>query len=557
MFQLMGCNGKPISGTDETYSGYIVDVVGNRIFKGEICVKDGKIVSVREKDNVENCYIAPGLVDAHLHIESSMLTPVEFAREAVKHGTVTTVSDPHEIANVLGMEGVQFMIENGEKTPFKFCFGAPSCVPATTFETSGAVLDIAEVAQLLAMPQIGYLSEMMNYPGVIYNDPVVLQKIATAKQSGKSVDGHAPGLTGSDLQKYIAAGISTDHESFMLEEAREKLEMGMKILIRESSAAKNFNTLHPLIAAYPNDIMFCCDDLHPDDLVKGHINLLVKRALSYGYDLLPVLRACTFNPVKHYNLSAGLLQEGDPADFIIFDNPTQFNIQKVFINGNLVAENGVSHLEPVPETALNNFNANKITAADIELQPLTNYIKVIDIVPDEIVTRQSIHPVYVVNGKVESNVKNDILKIVMLNRYQTAKPAVAFIRNSGLKSGAIASSVVHDSHNIICIGTNDADIVLAINALIDTKGGISASLNGAVSVMPLPYGGLMDNRDASTLASAYQQLDAKAKEMGSTLRSPYMTLSFMGLLVIPELKLSDKGLFDGVKFELTNLFVES
>ena len=538
------------------YNGYIVDVVGNRIFKGEITVADGKIVAIREKDNVADCYITPGLVDAHIHIESSMLTPSAFAREAVRHGTVAVVSDPHEIANVLGMNGVQFMIENGKKVLFKFCFGAPSCVPATIFETAGANLNSQEVATLLAMNEIGYLSEVMNYPGVIYNDPTVIQKIAAAKQLGKPIDGHAPGLTGADLQKYVAAGISTDHECFTLNEATEKLNTGMKILIREGSAAKNFNTLHALIKSNPDHVMFCSDDLHPDDLVKGHINLLVKKALDMGYDLLSVLRCCSYNPVKHYNLSVGLLQKGDPADFIIFDNPQQFNIQKVVINGVLVSEEGESYIEPVRETPLNNFNAGKISLFDIEVPALTNRIRVIDIVPNELITKKVILKANVVNGKTESDVANDVLKIVSLNRYQPAKPAVTFIRNMGLKSGAIASSVVHDSHNIICVGANDADMVAAINALIESKGGISASKNGVTTVMPLPYGGLMDNREASEMAQNYIQLDAQAKEMGSSLRSPYMTLSFMGLLVIPELKLSDMGLFDGAKFEFTDLFVE-
>ena len=551
IFLIIECKKPDVFSQVEKYSGHIIDVVGNRIFKGEISVLDGKIISIVKKDKVDDCYIAPGLVDAHVHIESSMLTPSAFAREAVRHGTVAVVSDPHEIANVLGMNGVQFMIENGKKVSFKFYFGAPSCVPATAFETAGANLDSQDVASLLAMNEIGYLSEMMNYPGVIYDDPAVLQKIAAAKQLGKPIDGHAPGLTGADLQKYVAAGITTDHECFMLSEATEKLNLGMKIIIREGSAVKNFGALHTLIKSHPKDVMLCTDDLHPDDLVKGHINLLVKRALDMGYDLLSVLRCCSYNPVKHYKLQVGLLQKGDPADFIIFDNPQQFDIQKVFINGELVSEEGASYIEPVRETPLNNFNAGKISLSDIEIPALTNRIRVIDIVPDEVITKQVILTANVVNGKAESDVAGDVLKIVAINRYQSAKPAVAFIRNMGLKSGAIASSVAHDSHNIICVGANDADMVAAVNALIESKGGISASRNGVTTVMPLPYGGLMDNREASEMAQDYIRLDAQAKEMGSSLRSPYMTLSFMGLLVIPELKLSDKGLFDGVKFGFT------
>ena len=539
----------------QSFSGHLVDVVGNRIFKGEIGVLNGIITSVREKEEVEERYIAPGLVDAHVHIESSMLTPVAFARQAVLHGTVAAVSDPHEIANVLGITGVRFMIENGQKTAFKFCFGAPSCVPATPYETSGATLDEHDVAQLLAMPEIGFLSEMMNYPGVIHNDPAVLQKISSAKQLGKPIDGHAPQLRGSQLQKYVAAGISTDHECSTLEEAYEKIALGMKILIREGSAAKNFEALKPLIKSHPNNIMLCSDDIHPNDLVKGHINLLVKRALKSGADLVTALRICTCNPVRHYNLRAGLLQVGDAADFITFDNPEQFTIQEVYINGALVAECGKSYVEPVKERPLNLFTTHKLTVADIEVLAQTRHIRVIDVIENELITKLSVLPAFVVNGKVESDLSRDVLKMVHLNRYQNAKPAIAFVRNFGIKSGAIASSVVHDSHNILCVGVEDADIVAAINALIATKGGISATCQGVTDVVPLPFGGIMDNRDAHSMARDYERINAKAKEMGATCCNPFMTLSFMGLPVIPELKLSDKGLFDGVKFAFTPLFI--
>ena len=540
---------------NETYSGNIVDLVKNRIFKGEIRVQDGRIAKITEKDNVPDQYIAPGLVDAHVHIESSMLLPSEFSREAVKHGTVAVVSDPHEIANVLGMQGVQFMIDNSKKVLFKFSFGAPSSVPVTEFETSGAMIGAKEVGQLLANSDIGYLSEMANYPGVINDDQQVHQKISAAIKAGKPIDGHVPGIKGKDLEKYIKAGILTDHECFSLDEALEKLSLGMKILIREGSAAKNFDTLHSLIKTHPADLMFCSDDLHPDDLVKGHINLFVKRAMKKGYDLLSVLRICSYNPIKHYKLPVGLLQEGDPADFIIFNNPKQFDIKQVVINGIAVAENGKSLIDSVNEKPINVFEAGKISSADIELQALSKNIRVIDIIPGELITGQSQVPANIMEGKVLSDIKNDVLKLVMLNRYKPAKPSIAFIRGSGLKKGAIASSVVHDSHNIIAMGVDDRDIVDAINAVIDARGGISASSNGNTSTLPLPFAGLMDNRPAAEMALEYKRLDAKAKEMGSTLKAPFMTLSFMGLLVIPELKLSDMGLFDVQKFEFTNLFV--
>ena len=538
------------------YSGKIVDLIGNQIFKGEITVTEGRISSIIEKENVDDCYIAPGLVDAHVHIESSMLTPSEFAREAVKHGTVAVVSDPHEIGNVLGIDGIRFMIDNSKKVPLKFNFGAPSCVPVTNFETSGAALGVNEVNKLLALAEIGHLAEVANYPGVINDDPEVYKKIALAKQAGKPIDGHAPGVSGTDLEKYISAGISTDHECFTLEEAIEKIRLGMKILIREGSAAKNFDTLHSLLQSHPDKVMFCSDDIHPDDLIKGHINILVRRALDKGHDLLPVLKACSYNPIKHYKLEAGLLQTGDCADFIIFNNPGQFEIQQVYINGIKVSDHGVSLINSAKETPLNNFKAKKISTADIEVLPLSSYMRVIDIIPGELITGQSIQKVKLSEGKVISDTENDILKIVMLNRYKTAKPSIAFIKNSGIKKGSIASSIVHDSHNIISLGVSDLDITEAINAVIDAGGGISASRDGNTLVLPLPFGGLMDNRSAEEIALDYAKLEAEARAMGSSLKAPFMTLAFMGLLVIPELKLSDMGLFDGQKFNFVDLFTE-
>ncbi len=540
----------------QTYSGNIIDVIAQRIFKGEITVENGKITSVIEKEDVSNCYIAPGLIDAHIHIESSMLIPSDFAREAVKHGTVATVSDPHEIANVLGIEGVKFMIQNAQKTPFKFFFGAPSCVPATGFETSGGIIGIQETKELLAMPEISYLSEMMNYPGVVYNDPIVMQKIALAKQYGKPIDGHAPALSGDNLQKYASAGISTDHECMTLDEALEKIALGMTIQIREGSAAKNFDSLFPLIKQYPDKVMFCSDDKHPQDLLQGHINLLIRRALQKGCDLLTILRACTYNPVKHYHLKVGLLQQGDDADFIIFDNPQDFNIQKTFIKGELIGENGKSYIPFINEKPVNNFNTQKICPEDLAVRAETAKIKVIEIIPGELMTHAGTYPAKIKDNKVVSDLENDILKMMVLNRYQTAKPAIAFIKNIGLKQGAFASTIAHDCHNIICVGTNDDDMVSAVNALIDCKGGISVSLQNKAEILPLPFAGLMANEDAYTLAKQYQQLEAQVKNMGSVLQSPFMTLSFMALLVIPQLKLSDKGLFDGAAFTYTSLFVK-
>jgi len=535
-------------------SGHIIDVVTGRIFDGTVFAENGKIRRVEEKTNVPDQYIMPGLIDAHIHIESSMLVPSEFARIAVTHGTVATVSDPHEIANVLGIPGIMFMIENGKSTPFKFYFGASSCVPATGFESSGATLGPQEVRKLLEIPEIHYLSEMMNYPGVISQDPEVMEKINIAHELGKPVDGHAPGLMGEDIRKYTAAGISTDHECYMIEEAREKVALGMKILIREGSAAKNFNELIPLLGEHPEMVMFCSDDRHPDDLVKEHINCHVKRALNQGYNPINVLRAASLNPVKHYNLDAGLLQPGDPADLIVVDNLQEFNILKTFINGEKVAENGKSLLNSIKTSPINNFKAKRIKPQAFKLQASGDHIRVIEAIDGQLITG-SLESKALLNGDfVESNIKDDILKIAVINRYDPAIPAIGFIKGFGLKEGAIASSVAHDSHNIIVTGTTDEAMAEAANLLVEHKGGIAAVGKDFRHVLPLPVAGLMSDKNGYQVARDYEMADNMAKKLGSELHAPYMTLSFMALLVIPKLKLSDKGLFDAKNFCFTKIF---
>jgi len=538
-------------------SGNIVDVVKERVYQGTIFIENGKIVNVTEEETQSDQYILPGLIDAHIHVESSMLTPTEFARIAVVHGTVATVSDPHEIANVLGINGVKFMIENGKQVPFKFYFGAPSCVPATTFESSGANLGPEDMEQLLKMDEIHYLSEMMNFPGVIYGDKEVAAKLNVAKKHNKPVDGHAPGLTGQDIKKYIQSGITTDHECFTIEEALEKISYGMKVQIREGSAAKNFDTLIPLINSHPDKIMLCSDDKHPDDLVEGHINLVIKKAIALGYDPIKVLRVCTYNPINHYSLNVGLLQKGDPADFILIDNFEDFNIKQTYIDGKLVAENGKSLLMSAPTSTPNIFYANPVTEKDLEVKVEGESIQVMKALDGQLITPKLIQKAKIENGLVTSDVENDILKMVVLNRYKKADPAIGFVNGFGLKKGAIASTVAHDSHNIIAVGTNDKEIVQAINLLIETKGGISLIDGDFQLHLPLPVAGIMSNDDGYKIAEIYKQLNQSVKNLGSTLHAPYMTLSFMALLVIPELKLSDKGLFDGTKFEFTSLFADN
>jgi adenine deaminase len=537
-----------------TLSGHIVDVVGKRIFKGTLKIVNGKIASVREGPVTEDQYILPGLVDAHIHVESSMLIPSEFARLAVVHGTVCTVSDPHEIANVLGIPGIQFMIRNGKKAPFKFSFGAPSCVPATPFETTGASLGEKEIKELLQMPEIGYLSEMMNCPGVLFEDKLVMKKLELARLAGKPVDGHAPGMTGADAEKYIKAGITTDHECYTIEEAREKIGFGMKILIREGSAAKNFEALCPLIDEYPDKVMLCSDDKHPNDLESGHINLIVKRALKKGYDFMNVLRSCTYNPVHHYQLPVGLLQPGDPADFILVNDLTDFRVLGTYINGEKVAENGKSLVHSTTEEPLNRFEAGPVQSGEFQIRAEGSRIKVIQAIDGQLITEEWITEPEIAGGYVMPDPSRDILKIVVKNRYAQAPVSVGFISGFGLREGALASCVAHDSHNIVAVGADDESIAAAINLIVKAKGGISLVDGSTELLLPLPFAGIMSGDDGYLVAEKYSRIDKKARDIGSKLSAPYMTLSFMALLVIPDLKLSDQGLFDGKRFAFTGIF---
>ncbi|MFT5164919.1 MAG: adenine deaminase [Saprospiraceae bacterium] len=536
--------------------GNIVDIENRNIYFGELLVINGKIQSIEAKAGESDQFILPGFVDAHVHIESSMLVPSEFARLAVRHGTVATVSDPHEIANVMGVEGVEYMIKNGKSVPFKFNFGAPSCVPATTFESAGATIGVAEIELLLKNPEIRYLAEMMNYPGVLFKEEAVMAKLAIAHQLGKPVDGHAPGLRGQDAQNYISAGISTDHECFTYEEALEKLGFGMKILIREGSAAKNFEALIPLLSQHVDQMMFCSDDKHPDDLLEGHINQLVVRALEKGHHVFDVLKVACINPVRHYNLEVGLLQEGDPADFIIVEDLKSFKVKATYIDGLLLAKDGESFIESTPIQVINNFNVNPKNHKDFQIPVAGEKIRVIEAINGEIVTKSLVTEVKQQEGFAIADTERDILKITVVNRYGDSPPAMAFIKNFKLKEGAIASCVGHDSHNIIAVGVDDESICQAVNLIIENRGGISAVSNTTSQVLPLPVAGIMSDQDGFTVGQSYAAIDLFVKEtLGSTLNAPFMTLSFMALLVIPTLKLSDKGLFDGERFQFSPLFL--
>jgi len=533
--------------------GNIVDIQNRKIFKGEIDIKNGKINSIREVNYTVENYILPGFVDAHIHIESSMLVPSEFAKIAVLHGTVATVSDPHEIANVLGVKGVEFMIENGKKVPLKFNFGAPSCVPATPFESAGAIINSDDIKLMMENPDINYLAEMMNYPGVLFDDEEVLKKIQHAKNNNKPIDGHAPGLRGDDITKYIAAGISTDHECFTYDEALEKLQKGMKVIIREGSAAKNFEALIDLLPEHYENMLFCSDDKHPDDLLLEHINQLCERAVAKGIDVFKVLQVACVNPVRHYKLDVGLLQKNDAADFIIVEDLEKFKVLETYINGELVAKNRESFVQSVDFEVLNNFNTDFKKISDFEFKSAGKKIRVIEALDGELVTNEIEFDSFIENENLVSNTEKDVLKMTVVNRYQNTKPAIAFIKNFGIKEGAIASSVGHDSHNIIAVGVSDEMICKAVNLIIKNKGGVSAVTESEEKIVSLPVAGIMSDKTALEIGKAYAELDTMAKEMGSKLLAPYMSLSFMALLVIPSLKLSDKGLFNGDSFQFTSL----
>jgi adenine deaminase len=538
-----------------TIHGQYVDILNKRIYPATVLVQEGMIVSITECDTAPNQFILPGFIDSHVHIESSMLVPSSFARLAVVHGTIGTISDPHEIANVCGLEGVQYMIDNGKKVPFHFFFGAPSCVPATQFETAGASIDSVATAKLLASPDIFYLSEMMNFPGVLHQDAEVMQKIKAAHAIGKPVDGHAPGLMGALAKQYIEAGISTDHECFTMEEAVDKLSFGMHILIREGSAAKNFEALYELIDDHPKKIMLCSDDKHPDSLLEGHINQLCARAVAKGINIFNVLRAACINPVIHYQLPTGFARVNDPANLILVKDLTHFKVLETYINGQLVAKDGHSLIESVQATTINQFNAQPIVLSDLQL-PVAAYpskdglVPVIHAIDGQLITNLVWTQPSIKDNAIVSDIEKDVLKVVVYNRYHAAKPKIGLIQSFGFKKGAIASTVAHDSHNIIAVGVDDESILKAINLVVHEKGGISCVQGESSIVIGLPVAGLMSTDDPYQVANEYIEIDKMAKSLGTQLGSPFMTLSFMALLVIPHIKMSDLGLFDGDQFKL-------
>jgi adenine deaminase len=536
--------------------GNIVDALKREIFVGTLVVTDGRITEImRHPDRISDRYILAGFIDAHIHIESSMLIPTEFARLATVHGTVATVSDPHEIANVLGLDGIRFMLANAKQTPMAIAFGAPACVPATTYETSGAILGDRELSQLFDRDGITYLSEVMNFPAVLSHEAEMMAKLQVAHDRNLPIDGHAPSLQGELAQRYAATGISTDHECSTLAEALDKIAAGMHILIREGSAAKNYDALHPLLKEYSHLCMFCSDDRHPDDLVKGHMNDLVKRSIALGYNVMDVLQSACINPVQHYHLNVGLLQVGDPADLIVVDNLQEFNVLQTYCKGILAAENGEALLPSVSVDPINRFAATTKHIEDFAISVHTPMVRVIEVCDRQLITQERHLPAKIVNGQVIADLENDILKLTVVNRYTDAPPAMGLVKNFGLKRGAIASSVAHDSHNVIAVGTNDADLCAAVNAVIQSQGGVVVVEGDRLQMLPLPVAGLMSNSDGYLIAEQYARLNARVMELGSTLTAPFMTLSFMALLVMPELKLSDRGLFSTSKFDFVAIEV--
>jgi adenine deaminase len=535
-------------------SGNIVDVLNSRIYPGTIEVSDGMIKNIIRDEKRYTTFILPGFIDSHVHIESSLLPPSEFARFAVCHGTVAVVADPHEIANVLGLRGIRYMIGDAERVPLKFYFGAPPCVPATGLETSGAVIKAEDIEELFKKGESHFLSEVMDFPAVIRHEPEIIEKIRIAKKYNKPIDGHAPELRGDDLRMYIEAGITTDHESIGFDEASEKIRAGMKLQIREGSEARDFEALYGLLDEHYKDCMLCCDDILPDDLIRRHIDSIGRMAIKKGIDRMKVLWSACVAPVLHYKLDVGLLQEGDHADFIVVNNLNDLSILKTIINGMVVAEDGQALIPRLIPVTINTFNTHRKNPSDFTINASGDRINVIEAIDGELITKRLIIKPRVKNGYIYSDVDRDILKVTVVNRYVDKRPAIGFVKGFGLRKGAIAFSVGHDSHNITSVGVTDEDICRAVNLIIENKGGLSIVYEDKEEILPLPVAGLMSDDDGFIVAEKYLKLLDFAKSLGAGLKEPFVNLAFISLLVIPEIRLSDRGLFDSNTFRFINLF---
>lgn len=562
----------------------MLDVITDSIYPARISVEGGffkEIVPIVINDDSEldiSGIILPGFIDSHIHIESTMLTPAQFAKLAVRFGTTSVVCDPHEIANVAGTDGIDFMIENSKSVPFNFYFSIPSCVPATCFETSGAILDSETIGELLKKDEAVALGEMMNFPGVINGDGEVLAKLEKAKELGKPIDGHAPLLSGKDLDKYIAEHISTDHECSNFAEAIEKKEKGMKIMVREGSSAKNMEALfdfsdrldywknHESFGKMPNEVLekrihlpifdfIVSDDKHTTDLIKGHLNESIKKAIDLEISPISAIEMVTVNPSTHYNLNTGVIVKGMQADYVVVDNLNDLNILKTYVAGKCVFD-GENVLFDVEETEFKNtFDVSKKESEDFEIscdEPLAD-VNVIRCFNGELITEAESATLETKNGFVQPDLEEDILKIAVVERYGGNSIANGFITGFNLKKGAIASSVAHDSHNIVVVGTNSEDMANAVNCLIDNEGGFAIVDGDFEDSLALPIAGLMTNEDSHEVAEKLEKLHKTAADFGCKLDSPFMTMSFMALLVIPAIKISDKGLFDCINFEFIDV----
>ncbi len=537
-------------------TGNIVDLERRRIYFGEVVIKDGHVANIIElgEERSGASYLMSGFIDSHVHIESSQLTPANFGRMVISHGTVGVVTDPHEIANVMGVEGVEFMLESAKDSPIRTHFTIPSSVPATPFDRSGGVLDSGDVEQLAASGRFVALSEVMNVAGVLFRDREVMAKLAVAQRYGLPSDGHAPLLTGEDLIKYAESGITTDHECSELAEAEAKIAAGMKIEIREGSAAKNYEALKSLIATAPDRLLFCTDDAHPEEVITaGNIDKIVRQAISDGFDLFDVLRIASLSPILHYGLQQGALRVGDVADFIEVDDLKSFTTRRVFIGGEVCYDRSQSvDSEPIPTRLINNFNHNKITAKELQRAVTAEPITIIGTIKDELITTAESYTPPSAIENLESDIEADVAKIVYINRYHNTPPVVEYCRGFGLKRGAFASSVAHDSHNITAVGVSDEAIVRAVNMIIESRGGLALCDGDECDLLPLPIAGIMSDRSAEEVARDGERLQRKIASMGCTLRSPFMTLAFMSLVVIPELKIGERGLFSYSKFDWIN-----
>src|SRR3990172_7092179 len=551
-------------------NGRVVNVFSGQIERKDVAIFDGMIVGfgdyqAKKVIDVNGDFLCPGLIDGHVHIESSMVTIPQFAWAVLPHVTTTVIIDPHEIANVMGLKGIRFMEESARRIPLNVFIMAPSCVPATHMETSGATLRAKEIQSLFKEPWILGLAEMMNFPGVIYRDPEVLRKIELAR--GRRIDGHAPSLSGKALYAYLSAGIRYDHECTTLKEAKEKVENGMWIMIREGTTARNLKDLLPLVTPKnARRFLFVTDDRHPKELLEeGHIDSIVRQAIRWGVDPVLAIQMATLNAAEYFRLDdLGAIAPGYKADILAFEDLGQFKVKKVFKDGALVAEDG-EMIARAPRTlsALNNR-----VKGSVRIKPMTEkafllrsdqaLAKVIQLIPNQIVTRKVMKKVLLKDGIAYPNIEEDILKIVVVERHRgTGHFGIGFVQGFGLKSGAIGSSVAHDSHNFVVVGTNDQDIFKAVTTMKKMGGGLVVVAEGEVlASLPLPIAGLMTDAPVSQVHLRLETLLKAAESLGCKLPDPFMILSFLSLPVIPELKLTDKGLVDVTQFKIVPLFYE-